>query len=494
MIISIDNIKCQITIGGKDYLVDPNLLDHCREYMSIKVPGSFFAAKALKYHWDGIKYFLTKRGAMATGFLPTFLKFIEEGYPTLEVTINDLRQNIPQFKPEFVSSIGSREINEQYIHQKECIEVYNNYINFRKEKIYFPRGIVDAATNAGKTSIMAGIYLNLQTKEKMLIIIHKKTIYRELVTYFKSVFQDVGEINDKNYSIKPITIAMINTLYRRIDNLNVKNDLASFTVLAVDEAHRASGTMYSDVLVHCLASIRIFVSGSAFDSDDLVGKMVMVGLSGARLKIVSKRYLIDRGISTPIKVHMHLCNTILYDSVLDYDGCIHKLIMESTERMSLIHKIIKDRISIGPILVAVEKLEQGESICNYLKQQGLITELTYSKDKEIFSKVDAFRENQIDVLISTGVLKEGVNLPLIQTIILASGGKSRSYIKQWCGRGERIDESKSEVEFHDFYDIGKYVQKHSIERIKLYKKEELDIIYHFDIKDVKNMRTVVINS
>ncbi len=494
MTISIDNVKCQIIIGGKDYLADPDLLEHCREYMSVKVPGSFFAAKQLKYHWDGIKYFLSKRGTMATGFLPVFLKFIEEEYPGLGVNIVDLRRNIPQFKTEFVSKIGSREINEQYIHQKQIIEVYNNYIKFRGMSIYFPRGVADAATNAGKTAVIAGIYLNLQTEEKMLVVIHRKTIYKELVKYFESVFQEVGQINDKNYSIKHVTVAMINTLYAHIDNLNVIKDLASFTVLAVDEAHRAGSNMYSSVLVHCTASVRLFLSGSIFDSKDLVGNMVIVGLSGPRLIKISKKYLMDQGISTPINVHMHLCNTILYFPVLAYDECIHKLIMESTERVALMHQIIKDRISKGPILIAVEKLEHGDFICKYLKQQGLITELIYSRDKEIFTKADAFREGQIDVLISTGVLKEGVNLPLIQTIILAAGGKSAAYIKQWCGRGERIHESKTEVELHDFYDIGRFVQKHSIDRIRLYKSEELEITYHFNIKDVKNMRTIVINS
>jgi superfamily II DNA or RNA helicase len=493
MIISIENIKCQITIGGKDNLVDPNLLEHCREYMSVKVPGSFFAAKALKFHWDGMKYFLTKRGAMATGFLPVFLKFIDEEYPTLEVTINDLRQNIPQFKSEFVSKIGSQEINEQYIHQKHIIESFNNYIKFRGTSIYFPRGVADAATNAGKTAVMVGVYLNLKTEERMLIVIHRKTIYRDLVKYFESVFTEIGQINDKNYIIKPITVAMIQTMYNRIEDLNFIKDLNSFTVLAVDEAHRAGSDMYSKVLVHCPASVRLFLSGSAFDSDDIVANMVKVGLSGPKLIKVSKRYLMDRGISTPIKVHMHLCNTILYDPVVDYDDCIHKLIMESIERMSLMYEIIKGRLSTGPILVAVEKTEQGDLICKYLKQQGLITELTHSKDKEIFTKIDAFRDNEIDVLISTGVIKEGVNLPRISTIINAAGGKSKSYIKQWMGRGERIHESKSEVEFHDFYDIGRFVQKHSIERINLYKAEELEIIYHFDIKDVKRMRNVIIN-
>lgn len=494
MTISIDNIKTVLLIGGKDYLVDPDLLEHLREYMSVEVPGSFFANRALKFHWDGIKYFLTKRGVMATGFLPVFLKFIEQEYPTLEVNIVDLRVSIPQFKTEFVAKIGFREINEQYIHQKHLIQCYNNTIIFRGQQIYFPRGVVDAATNAGKTAVIAGTYLNLQTVERMLVTIHKKTVYRELVKYFESVFQEVGQINDKMYSIKPVTVAMIQSLYRHIDNLNLIKDLATFTVLAVDESHRAGSPMYSKVLVHCPASVRLFLSGSAFDSDDLVAKMVIVGLSGSRLMKVSKRYLMDIGISTPVKVHMHLCNTILYNPVLTYDDCIRNLIHQSVERVAIMYKIIKERVSLGPILIAVEKTEHGLFIRDYLASMGTNVEITHSQDHEIVPKVEAFRDNEIDVLITTGVLKEGVNLPFIATIILAAEGKSKVYIKQWCGRGERKHESKIEVELHDFYDIGRYVQKHSQERIKLYNAEELEVVYHYDSKDVKNMKTIIIKS
>jgi len=429
---------------------------------------------------------------MATGFLPAFLKYLDEEYPTLEVQFNDLRGELPKFRSEFIGKIGSREINEQYIHQRHCITAYDNHISFRDQQIYFPRGVVDAATNAGKTAVIAGVYLNLLKEERMLIIIHRKTVYRELIKYFESVFQEVGQINDKEYSVKPVTIAMIQTLYKHIDNVNIIKDLGTFTVLAVDESHRAGADTYSKTLIHCNAGMRLFLSGTAFDSDDLVGKMVIVGLSGSRLLKISKKYLMDKGVSTPVKVHMHLCNTILHTIVFDYDDCINTLIYESVERIALINKIITDRIDKGPILIAVEKTEHGKFIQQYLLKFNRRVELTHSKDKEIVPKIEAFREGSIDVLISTGVLKEGVNLPLIQTIIMAAGGKSKIYIKQWCGRGERRHESKTEVELHDFYDIGKYVQNHSIERVKLYKAEELEVVEHYDIKDVKKMKTVVI--
>lgn len=495
MQILIDNVKTRLNIGGKDHLVDPDLMKHFREYMSIDVPGSFFVRKRMKFkQWDGKRYFLTPGGSMATGFLPAFLKYVEQEYPDLKVEIIDQRPYLPKFKPEFVAKIGSIEINEQYIHQKNVIEAYNHYLTFRGQKIYFPRGTADAATNAGKTAIIAGLRLNLDKPEDMLIIIHKKTVYRQLLKYFQEIFGEIGQINDRHYDIKPVTLAMINTLSRRIDNIDVKNDIANFNILAVDEAHRAGSDMYAKTLAYCPAPVRMFVSGTAFDSDNIINNMIVVGLSGSKLINISKRYLMDRGVSTPVKIKMHLCNTILRYPALEVDDCKTRLVKESIERASFIYKIVADRLVMGPILIAVEEIRHGEFLYNFAHgwSKNFTIELTHSKDPHLFEKIEDFTAGNINVLIATGVLKEGVNMPRIATIIMAAGGQSKVYIKQWMGRGERLFEGKEEVEFHDFFDIGRYVQKHSLKRIKIYNDENLEVSYDFDLKDTRRMSSVVI--
>jgi superfamily II DNA or RNA helicase len=493
MKIVIGNVQCHVLVGGRDNLVDPDLMTKFREYLRVKVPGAFFANKQLKWHWDGYRYFITPGGKMATGFLPVFLKLIEEDYSDLEVEIIDERENLPKFCSIFQPRVGPITINEGYIHQKQLIEAYDHYIIFRGQGIYFPRGVVDAATNSGKTVVIAGIFLNIADPDKkMLVIIHRKTVYRELLEFFQQVFGEVGEINDQKYVIKHVSLAMIQSLSRKIDDPNVKKDLAQFTVLAVDEAHRAGAAMYAKTLVHCQAGVRIFVSGSAFDSDDIVSKMIIVGLSGPRLSVVTKKEMMDKGISTPVKVKIHLCNTILREPILNYDDCIKRLIHESVERVSLVAKIIKERMSIGPILICVEETRHGEFLYSNLKDQFMI-ELTHSKDPNLIQKVDAFRTGDLDVIIATGVLKEGVNLPKIRTIIDCAGGQAKINIKQRMGRGERLFKEKTEIEYHDFYDVGRYVSKHSIKRMKIYRDEELEVSCDFNEKDVKRLQSIVIN-
>lgn len=105
MKIIIGNVQTNVQIGGTDTLTDGKMIDTLRDYMSIKVPGSFFMQKHLKYHFDGLKHFLTPGGKVATGFLPILLRYIDEIYPDLEVEIIDERGQLPKFSSEFKSKI-----------------------------------------------------------------------------------------------------------------------------------------------------------------------------------------------------------------------------------------------------------------------------------------------------------------------------------------------------------------------------------------------------
>ena len=492
MKVIINNVQTVLSVGGRDGLIDGELMQHLRDYMAVEVPGAYWMQKRLKWHFDGKKYILTPGGKMATGFLPVLLKYIEEVYPDLEVEIIDERGELPQFCPIFQAKIGPNEVNAQYIHQRGLILAYNHYIKFRNTEIYFPQGICDTSTNSGKTSVIAGIYLNLTTIERMLIIIHRKTVYDQLVKFFKLIVPEVGQINADKYEIKPVTIGMVQSMAKHLDDPNRKKDLAQFTILAIDECHLGGASMYAKVSVHCIgAGMRIGTSGTAFDSDNIINKMVSVGILGPKIAYISKREMMDAGISCPVRVFTHLSNTILRAPVLDYTACIETLVYKSIERANIIGKIIKERPK--PILIAVDKTNHGLFLQELLKNQGIETELTHSKDKDIIRKIEAFTNGEIDALISTSVLREGVNMPLIQTIIYASGGISKVSIKQWMGRGERLHVSKTEFEFHDMMDVGKYVMGHSLKRLKIYQDEDLPVISDFEKKDLKRMSSIIIN-
>ena len=465
----------------------PGVKDHLRDYMSVNVPGAWFSAAYKKRHWDGKRYFITPTGKMATGFLPLLATVLERDYPKLPVEVIDERGEIPSFKSELVTQIGSMLAEGDYVHQKHAIASMDKWISIRELQIPFPRGIINAATNAGKTAVIAGLFLNLEGDNRMLVLIHNITIFNQLVAAFEDVFDgDVGIINASTYKPNIITVAMIKTLSNRIaESVNVKKDMAMFNVVAVDECHLAGGKTYQSVLRNVPAPVRAFVSGTPFDSNAIVNKMITIGLSGPELYNISKRELMDKGISLEAKIHMHLCHEPPAEKET-YDEALYNRIFKSAKRLGIMYNILKEYD--GSTLIAVNFIEHGEILSASLQLMGIksIT-FVHGQDKKREEKIEQFKTGKIKTLVSTTILKEGVNIPIISKLIYAAGGKAKVDLKQWMGRVERLNKDAEDFIMHDFFDVGPHVETHSRSRRAAYKKEQLSVTEHYDLKKLKEI-------
>ena len=102
--------------------------------------------------------------------------------------------------------------------------------------------------------------------------------------------------------------------------------------------------------------------------------------------------------------------------------------------------------------------------------------MEFSERKQI---LEDFGNKKIKILIST-VVNEGVNIPSMDVIIMAGGGKSNKQTVQRVGRALRKAEGKSEAVIIDFMDAdGGMLQRHSKARLKTYRKES-----EFEIKEI----------
>ena len=72
-------------------------------------------------------------------------------------------------------------------------------------------------------------------------------------------------------------------------------------------------------------------------------------------------------------------------------------------------------------------------------------------------------------MIST-IFDEGVDIPEVNVLIIAAGGKSEVKTIQRIGRGLRKKKVGGVLVF-DFKDASKFLDRHSIDRIKVYQKE-----------------------
>ena len=88
-----------------------------------------------------------------------------------------------------------------------------------------------------------------------------------------------------------------------------------------------------------------------------------------------------------------------------------------------------------------------------------------------------FRTGALEVLIATPIFDEGVDLPELDVIVLAAGGKSAVRLLQRIGRSLRLSPGKTHAMIHDFLDSGnRYTLGHSMGRLKACKKEGFEMV------------------
>jgi superfamily II DNA or RNA helicase len=83
--------------------------------------------------------------------------------------------------------------------------------------------------------------------------------------------------------------------------------------------------------------------------------------------------------------------------------------------------------------------------------------------------MEDFEQGKMKVMVST-LLNEGSDIPTLDCIILAGGGKSESAQIQKIGRALRTTDTKKHALIIDVLDQGKWLRDHAQQRIKLYSE------------------------
>lgn len=492
----VDNIKTSIQIGGADYLYKTEFVKELRQYMRERPEGYARVPTFRNKQWDGYRYFITPKGVFATGYLPMVLNFLQElakeeqaqrpEIPLLTIELEDRRNNLVQMLPanEFVETIGDKSLRD---YQQKVIEtVRNSVVTLGTQTISFQRGIIDSATNSGKTMIMGGLIANT-IKPKVLVLVDRGLVFGQLKEYL-SQFGELGIVGEGKCEFADITVAMAQTLYR-LDSLNIEKHLKQFNAVFMDEGHKAASTTYTAILSKLEASMRLVISGTPLDMKDKVVKMTIVGISGVPLVKITNQEMIDAEVSLKPIIHLHRINdAAIVLSSKTYAAQAAAYYSSNEAVLKIIEILSKEK---KDTLITFNYEAHGSFVYNALVSSGVQCLFTHGKDKARVQKIEDFKARKTTVLIASMILKEGVNITNIQRIIRLEGGKSDITTKQIVGRGLRVDEANDdkEVEIHDFYIDGKYLQKHSITRIGTYRAEGFELVFHYETKTGRPTKT-----
>lgn len=471
--IKVSNVKSHISgESSKDFEVMKEL----EQFFSVKINGAKFSKAYQNKVWDGYKYFYTTKSRLIlTGLLPEVIKYLSNRkggeYP---YQLIDFRVNLPTISPIISENLGHFTLRP---YQLEAVSKSNNFI---AEDFYFPRGIISGATNAGKSVIFSSILAHIEDV-RALLFIHNKTIFDQLYEDLSRLFGKVGIVNANQCTFEDITVCMEQTVLNKIKNNNsfVVDNMQSYNTIIVDECHRAGGDSYQKVLSNIDAGARFFFSGTALENEDVVKNISIMGQSGKVLHTISNNDLIDLGVSRKPVVRMYLNPThiVKYQS---YEEEQQAVVEQSEERLELMMGLIAERLD-RYILISCTKIDHGLKIYKAIQRQfpQVRSAFIHGKSTDRQYRLEDFKKGNLEILISSMIIKEGANIPIIDTLIYAPGGKSVIASKQIIGRALRAKDGHDQVEIIDFYDKGRWVEEHSIKRLETYAREKFEIVKYF---------------
>jgi superfamily II DNA or RNA helicase len=269
------------------------------------------------------------------------------------------------------------------------------------------------------------------------------------------------------WDIENVVITMVQTMSQKIGGL----DLNGVRLLMVDECHNISSNQMMDVIFQIPGEYRFGFSGTPLKYD-ILSDLKLIAATGEIIVTVRNKELIDGGFSaTPI---VHLMELHGDGGGLEYEEAYEQLIVSNTKRNRVVRDVAM-RSANGCVLVLVNRIEHGKVLSKMIPGSVFVCGSDATKYRQ---SVLADMRVKSGVYIASPIFDEGIDVPAIDTLILAAGGESHIKLLQRVGRGMRPKGGANELHIYDFIDGGnEYFENHSKARIRLYEQEGFEVLY-----------------
>ena len=447
-------------INSKVYTKDPRALVVVRGVCKARPSGYQFSSKFRDGSWDGYISLMGSYSEFPTGLLSVVLSALKvKGY---KVTVHwgdyHLESHIV-FNPDILHGIHLRDYQ---------MDAAIKLLNAR-------RGVARMATNSGKTEVFAAILKVLEGKQALVIVHRKELLHQTAERLEERLGIKVGKIGDGLRQPLEVTVAMVQTLHNMMESPETQELVKGNEIVVIDECHHASSNQMMDVLFKVPGMYRYGFSGTPLKDDDLAD-MKLISATGRVLVNVTNADLIAGGYSAVPTVHLHaVVSNSKDDWDEDYHSAYQKQIVDSFDRNSKIIDLAKHRSGWGDVvLILVNRIKHGNFLSFETEGMYSTGEHTTEHRQHMLSQM---KKGVPGVYVATTIFDEGVDVPSINALILAGGGKSDLKLLQRIGRGMRAKDGENVIHIYDFIDdTNKYLLKHTEERVDVYVKEGFEIV------------------
>ena len=357
--------------------------------------------------------------------------------------------------------------------------------------LFAQRGIIWHPTGSGKTLTAAYLIGNIGLET--LYLVPNLTLLEQAERKFKEWFGVcVGKVGEGVFNPKLFTIATPQTIWSRFSTKDVKSLLARTKVLVIDEAHhvgRANNRLnaWYRICSDCEQARWRFGFTATPGKDKDVRRKMLEAQTGRVIHHVTSEELEKQGYLAKAEVRMYRVDANRkgkersWEEMLDWGEIYKECILTNEERNNCIVGVVKELAEDGKrVLVCTFQVEKhGKLLTEKLGEvleNGFVRFVcgqTSSEERKLAIK--EFESRRINVLVGT-VFGEGVDIPIMDAVVLAGAGRSRKITIQQLGRVLRCAKGKEGAIIIDFYDQDDGIlERHSNVRKKVYEEQGYEV-------------------
>lgn len=360
-----------------------------------------------------------------------------------------------------------------YPYQEEAVQAALKYKN----------GIIVMPCGAGKTQ--TGLEIIARLGVKALWLTHTKDLLKQSLNRAKSVFgadsSSYGTITEGRVDIgSSITFATVQTMCM----INLPEYKDEWGVVIVDECHKAIGgptkmMQFYKVLSALACRHKYGLTATPERADGL--EKSMFALIGDVIHEVPRSAV--SSTTCPVVVdfiktgYMPDMNAVLNgDGTLNYAGLVEDMTTNDA-RMDFVVEQCIDAVCAGATLILANRVQYLERMCERLKKKGLRCVCLSSLGQSVRAKkvrenaLNQLNTGELDCILATYKLaKEGLDIPQLRYLVMATPEKDPTTIKQSAGRVGRKAKGKSHGTVIDFVDEFGMYKGWWKKRLSIYKK------------------------
>lgn len=329
----------------------------------------------------------------------------------------------------------------------------------------YHRGILKLPMGSGKSHIVAGLTGAFNCTH--LVLVHKANLVEDLArTIKKFLNEDVGRIHGKaNEYSQRIVCATYKSLYARPELLPF---IQSRESIIADECHVIPALTHFTILLNTTnAYYRFGLSATPLIREDN-RDIHTVGVLGPLIYEVPNESLFKQGHTIPPEVIWLDAETNTAQT--EYAKGYNEAIAFNIQRNQRINQILDT--CEKPAIVFVKTHKHQEQLLKILAPvhgRKVYWANQHSSVGERQRIVEAMKQNELSVVVSTRVLNDGMDVPNLRTVINGTGGASLIDAIQPSGRGSRPAENKKSFKLYDFNDQGHHwFEEHTAQRYRAY--------------------------